>query len=91
MQRYFKGLGNYLDFICLFGMRGKNPRMSRNIPRLLPVYLDRVVTFTAAWRGDSSNREQPKERDRQRREEREKEGIKDENQIGRTLVCCVKS
>ena len=91
LQRYFKGLGNCLDFMCLFGMGGKNPRVSRNIPRLLSMHLDRVVPFTAPWLGDSSNIEQPKERDRQRREEREKEGIKDEIQIGRTLVCCVKS
>lgn len=35
LQRYFKGLGNCLDFVCLFGVGGKNPGLSRKTPRLL--------------------------------------------------------
>ena len=84
LQRYFERLGNCLDFMCLFGMGGKNPKVSRNIPRLLSMHLDRVVPFTALWLRNSNNIEQLKERDRE--EQREKEGIKAESQTGRTLV-----
>ena len=71
MQRYFKRLSNCLDFMCLFGMGDKNPKVSRNIPRLLSMHLDRVVPFIALWLRNSSNIEQlKKETEKSRERER---------------------